>query len=300
MNKQRFGERLQAAVAENGPLCVGIDPHPGLLADWGLPDSASSLREFALRVVEASQGLAAAVKPQSAFFERHGSAGVAVLEETLAALRASGTLSILDVKRGDIGSTMSAYADATLRPGAPLEADAITVSPFLGYASLRPALDLVAEYGKGIYVLALTSNPSGPQVQHARPTESEIANLLPGNAEPSVAALIAAEVARSNAEEVTNHGITGWGSAGLVIGATVGDAVRRLDLDLGASAGATTVLAPGFGAQGAGPQEREKVFAEAAPRALVSVSRGVLSAGPNIADLRNSCEEWRKNYRFAE
>ena len=131
-SRRPFGARLADAMDDQGPLCVGIDPHPSLLEAWGLTDSAAGLRDFALRTVDAVGGRVAAVKPQSAFFERHGSAGIAVLEETLAALRDVGTLSVLDVKRGDIGSTMAGYAQAYLSDGAPLAADSITVSPYLG------------------------------------------------------------------------------------------------------------------------------------------------------------------------
>src|SRR5674476_1311079 len=152
------------------PQCAnsaGIDPHPALLAHWGLDESVQGLEMFAMTCVEAFAGTVAAVKPQSAFFERFGSAGVAVLERTLAGLRDAGTLSLLDVKRGDIGSTMTAYAQAYLSHDSPLRVDAITVSPFLGFESLRPALDLAHDNGRGLFVLALTSNPEGAQVQHA-------------------------------------------------------------------------------------------------------------------------------------
>ena len=165
--RRPFGARLADAMDDQGPLCVGIDPHPSLLDAWGLADSAAGLRDFALRTVDAVAGRVAAVKPQSAFFERHGSAGIAVLEETLAALRDVGTLSVLDVKRGDIGSTMAGYARAYLSDGAPLAADSITVSPYLGYGSLTPALDLAEASGRGIFVLALTSNPEGASTPSA-------------------------------------------------------------------------------------------------------------------------------------
>jgi len=161
-----FGVSLAEAMDAHGPLCVGIDPHRTLLESWGLPDTPQGLREFALRTVDALGGRVAAVKPQSAFFERHGGAGVTVLEEVLAALRDIGTMSILDVKRGDIGSTMGGYAQAYLLDEAPLAADAITVSPYLGYGSLKPALDLADAAGRGVFVLALTSNPEGPELQH--------------------------------------------------------------------------------------------------------------------------------------
>lgn len=255
-----LGARLMAAMEERGPLCVGIDPHPGLLADWGLEDSAVGVREFSLRVVEELGGTVAALKPQSAFFERHGAAGIAVLEEVLGACRAAGVVSILDVKRGDIGSTMTAYAEAYLRPGAPLEADSITLSPYLGTGSLSPAIDLAVAHGKGVFVLALTSNPEGPAVQHA----------LTGHT--SVAGAVCAHAAAVNAR----YGDVG--PVGLVVGATVGDAVAELGLDLAATG--SVLLAPGIGAQGGSGETLRRVFGPALDRVLASVSRSVLRAGP--------------------
>src|SRR5699024_11210850 len=128
LERGMFGTRLAEAMAEPGPLCVGIDPHGHLLRSWGLPCSAAGVREFALRTVAELKRSVAAGRPQSAFFEQHGSAGVAALEETLAAARDAGILSVLDVKRGDIGSTMGAYATAYLDPASALTADSITVS----------------------------------------------------------------------------------------------------------------------------------------------------------------------------
>src|SRR5262249_15624999 len=140
-----FGERLATAVRERGPLCVGIDPHPELLVRWGLPDSAEGMEIFATTVVNALGDRVAVLKPQSAFFERFGSAGIVVLESTIRQSRALGALVLLDVKRGDIASTAQAYAEAYLDPASPVYADAITVSPYLGLGSLAPML---AEAGK--------------------------------------------------------------------------------------------------------------------------------------------------------
>src|SRR5690606_30123607 len=210
-----FGRRLAAAMDAHGPLCVGIDPHPGLLDAWGLTDDASGLREFALRVVDALAGRVAALKPQSAFFERHGARGVAVLEEVVAAVRAAdgGTQLVVDAKRGDIGSTMAGYADAYLADGSPLAGDALTVSPSLGPGSLRPAIEVARSAGRVLFVLALTSNPEGPSVQHAR------------SGDESVAGAIARGVGELNAAELADTGGQPLGSVGLVVGATVGDAV---------------------------------------------------------------------------
>jgi orotidine-5'-phosphate decarboxylase len=128
----RYGERLSRVVAERGPLCVGIDPHPSMLRAWGLGADVAGLEACARGMVEALGAEVAVFKPQSAFYEAHGSAGVAVLERVLADIAATGALSLLDVKRGDIGSTMDAYAQAYLSDGSPLAADAVTLSPYLG------------------------------------------------------------------------------------------------------------------------------------------------------------------------
>ncbi|MBU5424370.1 orotidine-5'-phosphate decarboxylase [Cellulomonas hominis] len=269
-----FGARLDAAMSAHGPLCVGIDPHAALLDAWGLPDDAAGLRRFALTVLEAVGGRVAAVKPQSAFFERHGAAGVAVLEEVVAAGRDTGTLVVVDAKRGDIGSTMGAYADAYLRDGSPLAGDALTVSPYLGFGSLAPAVEAAHATGRGLFVLALTSNPEGPAVQHARDAEGV-----------AVADRVAREAAVANAAELAATG-GALGSVGLVVGATVGEAAERLGVDLAAVRG--PLLAPGVGAQGAGPAELAAVFGAARPAVLASSSRGVLAAGPSVAGLREA------------
>ena len=263
-----FGARLQDAMQAHGPLCAGIDPHRGLVESWGLSYDIAGLERFALTCVEAFAGRVAAVKPQSAFFEVFGSRGLAVLERVLTELRASGTLTILDAKRGDIGSTMSAYAEAYLGPDAVAPPDALTVSPYLGYESLRPAIDLAEENGRGLFVLALTSNPEGAEVQHAvRDGRSVAASVVEGAAGDNAAALSRGEL----------------GSVGLVIGATVGTAVRDLGLDLVAAA--TPVLAPGFGAQGGTVDTLATTFGAARHQVLAASSREILAAGPDPSRL---------------
>ncbi len=266
-----FGERLAAARTARGSLCVGIDPHPGLLADWGLEDSPAGLERFSLTVLDAVGPVAAALKPQVALYERHGARGLAVLETLLARAADAGVLTIADAKRGDIGSTMQAYADAWLGEGRPLAADAVTLNPYLGFESLRPALDLAAATGRGVFVLALTSNPEGRSVQHV------------GGAE-SVARSIALAAAAENAGP-------GPGHVGLVVGATVGDAAQGLGLDLAGLNG--PILAPGVGAQGAGPRELRAAFGDALPSVLPTSSRAVLAAGPDAAALRTAAERTR-------
>ncbi|WP_427018018.1 orotidine-5'-phosphate decarboxylase [Pseudarthrobacter sp. P1] len=266
-----FGARLAAAMDRLGPLCVGIDPHPALLAAWGLPDNATGLRTFSQTVLEAVAPLAAAVKPQVALYERHGSAGMAALEELLAASADAGVLSIADAKRGDIGSTMAGYADAWLRDGSALAADSVTLSPYLGFESLRPALDLAAEAGRGVFVLALTSNPEGASVQHVGGAESVARRIVQAAA----------------AENLRYAG--GMGSVGLVVGATVGSALVDLDIDLTTLKG--PILAPGLGAQGATGADMRRTFGAAYPQVLGTSSRGILAAGPSVAGLRAATVE---------
>nr|WP_272947831.1 orotidine-5'-phosphate decarboxylase [Rothia halotolerans] len=255
------GDRLYAAMRRSGPLCVGIDPHPGLLESWELADDAEGLRSFALRTLDAAAGSAAAVKPQVALFERHGSRGLAVLEEVLAGARERGLEAVADAKRGDIGSTMAAYASAWLGEGSPLAADAVTLSPYLGFESLRPALDLAEENGRGTFVLALTSNPEGASVQHRGGPESVAAGTVQAARE-------------ENARREWEHA----GPCGLVVGATVGPVLEELGIDLAAFNG--LVLAPGYGAQGASEEDLARVFRGATDKVLVSSSRGVLRHGP--------------------
>ncbi|MFH9979655.1 orotidine-5'-phosphate decarboxylase [Streptomyces sp. NPDC017179] len=271
-----FGARLRRAMDERGPLCVGIDPHASLLAEWGLNDDVAGLERFSRTVVEALAGRVAALKPQSAFYERFGSRGLAVLEKSVEEARAAGALVVMDAKRGDIGSTMAAYAESFLREEAPLFSDALTVSPYLGYGSLRPAVDLARESGAGLFVLALTSNPEGAEVQHAVRPDGR-----------SVAATVLAHLAEENAGQAP------LGSFGAVVGATLGD-LSSYDLDMGGP-----LLAPGIGAQGATPADLPRVFGPAVRNVVPSVSRGVLRHGPEVAALRDAAERFAEEIRTA-
>ncbi|MEU4338714.1 orotidine-5'-phosphate decarboxylase [Micromonospora lupini] len=264
---ESFGNRLHRAVAERGPLCVGIDPHPGLLARWGLADDVDGLERFTRTVVDALGDRVAVVKPQSAFFERFGSRGVAILESTIRQLREAGSLVLLDVKRGDIGSTVSAYASAYLDPSSPLYVDAVTASPYLGVGSLAPMFELAAKHGGGVFVLALTSNPEGAAVQRARTADGR-----------TVAQTVIDEISQ------LNRGADPLGSFGLVVGATIGDTGH----DLSGVGG--PLLAPGLGAQGAGAADLRTVFGSNLAAVLPSYSREVLSAGPDADALRAAAD----------
>ncbi len=271
-----FAPRLAAALREHGPLCVGVDPAPATLARWGLPDDVEGLRRFSGTVVAALAGRTALLKPQVAFFERHGSAGLAVLEGLLVDCRSVGQLVLADAKRGDIGSTATGYADAWLDPGSPLAADAVTVSPYLGYGSLAPMVEAAAAHGRGVFVLCLTSNPEGASVQHARPVDGS---------GPSVAAAVAAQAGADNAR-LAAPGQPG--PVGLVVGATIGEQLAGTGVDLAAVGG--HLLLPGLGAQGARPADVARHLGGLAPLLVPSASREVLHAGPGIAALREQAD----------
>jgi orotidine-5'-phosphate decarboxylase len=264
---ESFGSRLGRAMRETSHLCVGIDPHPGLLSGWGLPDDAEGLRRFGTVLLEAAVGRAAAVKPQVALYERHGSAGFAALEELLGRARELGVITVADAKRGDIGSTMAGYASAWLGEGSPLRADSVTVSPYLGVGALAPAVDLAQETGRGLFVLALTSNPDGARVQHA-------------GGQDSAAKRIVEDVAEANlARSATEATASGLGSLGLVVGATVGGDAARLGIDL--AAGAPPLLTPGYGAQGATGEDLRRDLGHVWDQVLVPASRSLASGGPD-------------------
>ncbi|PRH79517.1 orotidine-5'-phosphate decarboxylase [Streptomyces solincola] len=275
-----FGARLRRAMDARGPLCVGIDPHASLLDAWGLADDIAGLTSFTRTVVDALADRVAVFKPQSAFFERFGSRGLAVLEDATADLRAAGALVVMDAKRGDIGSTMAAYADTYLRPGAPLFSDALTVSPYLGYGSLAPAVELARASGCGLFVLALTSNPEGAEVQRATAADGRTLG----------AAMLAHLAAENAAERAAGSPL---GSFGAVVGATLGD-LSSFDLATGGP-----LLAPGIGAQGATPADLPAVFGPAVRDVVPSVSRGVLRHGPDAAALRAAAERYADEVRAA-
>src|SRR5947209_4500056 len=222
-----FGARLQEAVAKRGPLCVGLDPHASLLTRWGYGDDLAGLERFSRTVVDTLGDFAAVFKPQSAFYERFGAQGIAVLESTIRQLRAAGALVLLDVKRGDVGSTVQAYADAYLDPSSPMYVDAVTASPYPGFGPLRPMIDMALTHGGGVFVLALTSNPEGGTVQHARTADGR-----------TVGQLMIDEISQVNA------GVYPLGSIGAVVGATVGATGEDFTSING------PLLAPGLGAQG--------------------------------------------------
>jgi orotidine-5'-phosphate decarboxylase len=261
-----FGARVAAAVARTGPLCAGIDPSSELLKAWGLSDDGPGLRQFGLRCVEAFAGVVPVVKPQVAFFERCGAAGVAALEAVLEEARSAGLLVIADAKRGDIGSTMEAYARAWLDPGSPLRADGVTAAPYLGLGAIQPMIDLAGSTGRGVLVVARSSNPEGRSLQQARTGEGR---------GPAVEDMLLAGIAALNRD-----GRRPPGTVGAVVGATLDPSDFRL-ADLGG-----VILAPGVGVQGGTAAGVGALFAECPPGSvLASSSRSLLTHGPDVTAL---------------
>lgn len=273
-----FADRLHAAVERAGnPCVVGLDPHLALLPDEfavardpaaSRSERARAIGDFLCGIVEVAGGRVPAVKPQSAFFEVFGADGVAEFERVVAASKDAGLLVVGDVKRGDIGSTAAAYAQAFLRGVEGQDprtlCDSITVNPYLGSDSVAPIIDECAATGGGMYVLVRTSNPSSAEFQ-ALETGGEGVHLSDR----------VAEAVRRWGDGLV--GECGWSSVGAVVGATHPAELARLRELMPR----TPLLLPGYGAQGAGASDIVGGFKGGLHGALVNSSRGILFAGKN-------------------
>ena len=256
-----FADRLLDRTATRSPLCVGIDPNFGLMPASLWPDDDRpatvhrALLRFCQEVIAAVQEQAAVVKFQSAFFEACGAAGVAALADSIAVAKAAGLLVIVDAKRGDIGSTASAYAQAYLGGGGMLAngvrlhsdllGDALTVNPFLGEDTMEPLIEAAAHHGCGLFILVKTSNPGSGRWQDAtlRPPQDNTAANTAANTAISFSDALAAMVARLGQPLI---GGSGYSSIGAVVGATYPDQARQLRTLMPH----TPFLIPGLGAQG--------------------------------------------------
>ncbi len=266
-----FGARLRERRRELGALCVGIDPSASVLESWGRPPTIEGLEYVAREILEVVGELVAVVKVQVAFFERFGSAGLRVLESLLGDARDVGVVMIADAKRGDIASTNEGYAEAWLGAGSPLRSDAVTASPYLGVAALAPLYRVAAETGRGVFVLAATSNDEGRLVQDARDVQGR-----------RVRDLVLDDVA------AYNDRLDGLGSLGVVLGATR----EPPAFDLSRLGG--PVLVPGVGTQGGSLEQVARLSAACAPdTVIVNVSRAIAAAGPDRRALRDATRRWR-------
>jgi orotidine-5'-phosphate decarboxylase len=269
-----FGERLVAAVVASSPLCVGLDPSASLLERWGLPDTAAGVESMAVSVIDAIAGTAAAVKPQVAYFERHGTRGYAALEVVIAAARDRGLLVVADAKRGDIDATMTAYGEAWLADGSPLCVDALTVSAYLGLGAMEQVVEMATIAGRGLFAVVASSNPEGRSLQEAISSTGR-----------RVEEDLLADLALQNARETATTGRV-LGSLGAVVGAT------RTAGSLPLAGLAGPYLVPGVGAQGATARDVGALFS-GCPRGsvLVNASRSILAAGPGPEDVAVAARE---------
>ncbi len=255
-----FLDHYHKRKAEGVNLCVGIDPTPQLLTAWGLEESGEGLLRFGRVLVEASAGQVAVVKPQVAFFERLGMEGYRALSTIIAEARERGLLVIADGKRGDIGSTMQAYAEAWIGPEAPFSTDAVTANAYLGLGALEPLLARAADCGAYVFVVVRSSNPE--------------ASCLQLQGEPPVWKRLLADI-REWCEK------RGTPCVGAVVGATV---IAELEEALGLLPDGL-FLAPGIGKQGATMDDVTAIGA-AAERVLASASRSIAEAGPDVGAVR--------------
>lgn len=254
-----FTERLKRKINEYSPLCVGVDPSASLLKACGLPDSAEGALELGRRVLSAAQYRISVLKPQSAFFERFGSAGFRALEELTELARSKEVLVLVDGKRGDIETTGAAYAEGYFSSTAALRADAVTTHAYLGFGALSPFFDVAMQASAGVFVVVRSSNPEGRGLQTAR--------LANGD---TVALALAREITERNrayTEETP-------GPIGAVVGATCEDAAEIV-----AALPRSFILAPGVGAQGATIDDVLTRMPSARGRVLPNVSRAILANG---------------------
>lgn len=264
---QTFAERFARLALERSPLCLGLDPSEEVFAHWGLASDAAGLGRFCQTLLEAAGERVAVVKPQAAFFERFGPAGMAELANVTRQLRHQGSLSLIDAKRGDVSGTMAGYAQAMLGEHSGFGGDAMTLNAYLGFEALRPALDRARATGTAVFVVVHSSNPDGRALQAARHQDGRT-------------------VSQALADEIAAAGH----SAGAVIGATIqpdaAGLIERLPSAL--------ILAPGVGAQGAEMADVGRKFASARGRTLPSVSRDILQRGPGVTALRDAIDRYRE------
>lgn len=262
-NAFNFADRLVERILRiKSRICVGCDPDPELFPPElaGQEDAIAATDAFGLELIAAVREVAAAFKCQAAFYERFGPAGYEVLARHLAAAREAGLITILDCKRGDVGHTMRAYCEAYATPGAPLEADAVTLSPYLGSDGLEPFDECAGEHGKGYFVVVKSSNPSTADVQDVKTEDGR-----------PVYYRVAEMTASIGQHLIGKHG---YSAAGAVVGATYPDVVARMRELMPQQ----FFLMPGVGAQGADVALLGPAFDSRGLGALVSSSRGVAYA----------------------
>ncbi|MEM7660902.1 MAG: orotidine-5'-phosphate decarboxylase [Pseudomonadota bacterium] len=266
-----FADRVVAGTQTLGPLCVGIDPHPGRIPDLFGGDTPDGITAWADAMINAAVGRVAVVKPQVGLFERHGPGGMAALQHVCETARKAGLIVIADAKRGDIGSTAEGYAAAYLEPDAPFEADAITVNPYMGLDTLEPFIQRAEMHDKGVVVLARTSNPGSADFQSKSLDGAPLYVRVVDALKPTIERL---------------RGSSEWSSLMLVVGATGPDEARTLRRN----APHALFLIPGYGSQGGGAADAVAGFVGGAG-GVVNASRSVTF--PAAAQTAETLADWQ-------
>ncbi|MFC1810607.1 orotidine-5'-phosphate decarboxylase [Patescibacteria group bacterium] len=276
---KNFADRLNEAIKQKGSaICVGLDPRldqiPSHITEAGAKEhndpfvaAAAAIIEFNKGIIDAVHDLVPCVKPQIAFYELFGAPGVQAYKETIDYAQSKGLLVIADAKRNDIGSTAKAYSDAFLgmvdvygESRAVFDADAVTVTPYLGYDGIKPFIDNCKEYGKGIFILVKTSNPSSGDIQDLELNEGG-----------QIFEIMGQLVDSWGADDI---GESGFNFVGAVVGATYPEQAAKLRELMPNS----IFLVPGYGAQGGGTEDVKPCFKEDGTGAIVNSSRGITFA----------------------
>ena len=270
-----FSEKLQAKMYERSLFCVGLDPSIDNLTNWNLPPTAFGAYEFCKKILDASLNDVLIFKPQYAFFEQFGPEGLKVLCDVIKLIKENGAVCILDCKKSDIGSTMAAYGRATISDKGAFRADAITVTPYLGFQALKPVFQEAQSMGAVIFIVVRSSNPEGSEIQTAR--------LKDGR---TVAEALADGIQQENSKILKNK------TLGAVIGATLDpeDLNNRRIIDKLKN---SWILAPGIGAQGASIESIKTLFRSHSKNVIPAASRSLYSAGSEKTTLQKCIRKYR-------
>lgn len=263
-----FTERFAELARNRSPLCLGIDPSPELLDLWGLPDTPEGVRRFCSVVLEATDDLVTMIKPQIAFFERHGAVGLTELSAVAKQIRDRNSLCTIDAKRGDIANIMEGYSDAFFGVSGGILADAITLNPYLGYEVLQPVIQRARNAGNGVFIVVRSTNPGGRSPQNALLEDGRT-------------------VAEDLADEITNQN-TAFGESIGPVGAVLGATLPTDDASIVHRLPRSLILVPGLGAQGADMSDTVSKFGTARGRIVPTLSRGILRHGPDVTRLRDA------------
>lgn len=281
-NPFHFADRLNSEIRKKSPVCVGLDPRLEQIPDYikdkhfaaqknALTAAAESIIEFNKGIIDAVHDLVPVVKPQVAFYEQYGHEGMRAFEETLWYARDKGVLTIADIKRGDIGSTADAYAKAFLgkvelfgKDVFSFDADAVTVAPYLGWDGIKPFIEEARKYGKGLFILVKTSNPSSGDLQDLEMKKDD----------STVYEIMAQYLESWGADDI---GESGYSFVGAVVGATYPEQAKELRELMPRN----ILLVPGYGAQGGSARDVKACFNEDGLGAVVNSSRGIIFAWEN-------------------